>query len=257
MLTTDRIPSYEMHETEPRIVETFTVLDLDRTLLASDTLVELMYNELVRAGIPADKATSDLSFIYDQTGTSFSLFEHMAQEFGEEAVNIVKEAMLTQAKQGLLTHDDVLCEGAKELVDYLINSDIPHAVLTFGEQNFQDFKIMLTRAILNKTEEELPALVTSIHRKAEWIADAWDTDGERFVVPMELTGGVPVEAEGIVVIDDKSSNLTSNNSRIKGILVDNSNNRPSESLSTAHLAEYVEALPLTRIAELQALNSAK
>lgn len=256
-MTGHEVPT-DMHEKEPRIVETFVVLDLDRTLFPTDDFVDLIYDELMKQGVPADKTGEDKSFVYSQTGTSFSLFDHMAQEFGEARMNAVMQSIEQLVKDGTVTAEMLLCKGTKELLEYLDQHQIPHAILTFGEQGLQDFKIKLTRLLLNKTGEELPATVTSLHKKAAWIADAWeqDDDSKGLHVPASITGGELIHAKNVVVIDDKVSNLVSDSEQVKGILVNNSSNRPVGSLSTEDLAEYLDVgLPLERISHFQSLNN--
>ena len=251
-------PMYERHNMEPRIVETFTVLDLDRTLLDSDTLVGLLYNELQKLGIPADELNLDQAFARDQTGNSFSLLEHLVHEYGQELVTGAMQSVRDLAQNGELPAEAIVCPGANELLDYLDDNNIPHAILTFGENDYQQFKIEVVRAVLGKTEATLPATITSEPKKAEWISHTWEGDGsgERFHVPVSISGDEQIQASYVVVVDDKSSNITSQNEHVKGILVNNTQVRPTGSLSTADLAEYLQAgLSLGRISDLQLLNA--
>ncbi len=255
---TQQEPTHERHGMEPRVVETFVVLDLDRTLLDTDNLIGLLYDQLRTKGLDSSQLLQDQEFIHDQTGKSFSLLEHLTYRYGQQLIDEAMLEVLQLAERGEIPKEILFCPGAEELLNYLDDNAIPHAVLTYGEQTFQRFKMSVVRSVLGKTENSLPATITSESKKAEWISHTWEGDGtgERFHVPTSISGGEQIQTSNVVIIDDKLGNITSENEHVNGILVHNAQVRPTGSLSTADLAEYLQAgLSLHRIARLQSLNS--
>lgn len=255
MTTHDPTPRH--YEREPRLVETFAVIDLDRTLLNTGALVELLYAQFHEHGFTAEQITGELAFIEQQTGTSFSLFEYIETTHSKDLLESILEKVLLLAEDGVLDGDTLLCAGADRLLELLEYKDVPHAILTYGNELDQAFKLSLIRKLLGKTANELPAAITDEPKKAAWISATWDDVDQAggIAVPEAIAGETRLRARNIVVIDDKQGNLDSDNPAVMGILVNNSEARPSSSTSTADLVEYLEAgMPLTNIAHFQAMH---
>jgi hypothetical protein len=239
------------YEQEPRFVDTFVVLDLDRTLLETDALVELLCMQLLNHGISREQIDADLLFIHRQKGASFKLLDFFEAQYGKGLFDIVKREILELAKNGELK-EGLLCEGAPELIGKLGASSTPFCVLTYGEEHSQRFKLELVEQLFGQDEVQLHAVVTKETNKAAWIEKNWQHDESgRVVVPNDGYASSELRATTVVVIDDKLSNLKSGDDRIRGILVNNGNDRPKDSLSTADVAKLItHGVPLDEIAQV-------
>lgn len=226
-------------EDEPRIVDEVVVLDLDRTLLDSSAVTQLVLESMAHHGVGANRITEAIEYVESQTGNSFYLFDYIEREFSAATLEaIVKEIMQNDALLMELK-DDLLCPGADKLVYALESQGTPALILTYGEQNYQSFKIDLFRKLVGKSNKELPGIVTDVANKSKWVEENW------FIRPDEL-GEVPIEIRGetllarlVSIVDDKISHLQATDSRVVGALVDN-RIPPAEGVATTlELADAV------------------
>lgn len=230
-----KIADHELsHEVVPRRVDVFTVLDMDRTLLDTDAVTERLCRQLEHHGVSPRQIEADLVFIRKQEGKSFSLLEYLEAQYGPELFSIVKQEM--QERVGRDDAEELLCDGAPELLRALDDTDIPYAILTFGEPANQDFKLTLLRKLLGRSTADLHATVTDVSHKATWLAEAWAAENG-FEIPAIFYGGVPLRAAQVVIVDDKLANLVSPNQNVHGILVDNT----KKTHSTAEVARQLNA----------------
>lgn len=240
----------------PRNVDTFAVLDLDRTLLNTGTLVDLMCMQLLHHGVTMDQIKKDIDFVHRSDGLSFSMLDFIEAQYGPARYTAVMHEIEAQVKDGLLT-DQLLCRGTNEMLTALEANDIPYAVLTYGEPVNQQFKLTLLRHMVRRSEARLHAAVTDKTKKAAWISgDEWAAEGaEGFAVPASIFPQAALHARYVVVVDDKPSNLESDNAAVMGILVDNG---PDDgALTTADVARLLNAgTALTAIAEASSVARA-
>jgi hypothetical protein len=239
----------ERAEYMPRSVETFAVLDLDRTLLESGVLVDLMCMQLLNHGVSIEQVQKDIDFVRRNNGQSFSMLDFLEAQYGQEKYMSIMQEIEEQVKNGELT-SELLCEGTQELLAALDAHDVPYAVLTYGERLNQEFKVTLLRHMVNRGTKQIHATVTSESKKATWIAGIeWKADGkEGFAVPAFVYPQADLHAKHIVVIDDKLANLESDDDAVRGILVDNT--KGSSALTTADVARMLaEGTDLLAIAE--------
>lgn len=214
-------PATTEHETESRHVETFAVLDLDRTLFNTDAFIDIVCMMLTQHGISPEVALDTIARIKDQTGGSVPLFEDLGNTFAEDVLEAVREEILRLASEGEL-RDILLYDGSREILDMLDELEVPFGVLTYGKETEQQYKIDLFRLLVNREPARLPAMPTDERLKGNWIHGAWkQADG--FIVPVDFTESAPVFAERIVILDDKPDNLLSPDPTVGGILIDNSN----------------------------------
>lgn len=230
--------TYRRHETEPRHVETFAVIDLDRTLLDTSTLVDMLLLQLHDHGYDARQVSGFIDFIHSRTGSSLSLREFFESsiEDGEVLYGTVKQELLQLAEGGELT-DELLYAGAAELLDTLDETDVPFAILTYGDVADQDFKLSLLRMLTSRQIGELHATITTEREKARWISHTWSQDG-LLHVPDDIYGHAPIVADSVVVLDDKPQNLHSESSAVRGILIDNHH----QSAGSISIVELVVAI---------------
>ncbi len=211
--------SYEM---EPRHVEAFALIDLDRTLLNTPLLVDMLLLQLHDHGFTAEQVREHIQHIHSRAGKSLSLSEYFSAEFdnGGALFAVLKQEIIELAEtEGLV--DDLLYSGSKELLDALDEKTIPFAILTYGNVADQDFKLNLLRLLTKREVSRLHATVTDQPSKAKWVAENWD-QGSGLAIPNDIYSTESLIAEYVVVIDDKIANLTSANTNVLGILMDNS-----------------------------------
>lgn len=232
------------HEHAPTVVDVFAVLDMDRTLLDTAAVTERLCRQLERHGVSSRQVDSDLRFIEAQVGQSFSLLDFLEAQYGSELFSVVKQEVQEQVELGEFS-EGLLCDGASELLESLENSGVPFAVLTYGEQANQDFKLSLLRNLLGRSTADLHAVVTEVPNKASWIAEEWAHD-DGFTIPAVMHASATLIAREIVVIDDKLANLTSGDRRIWGILVDNTGTSRRTTLEVAKRLN--ERQSLTKVA---------
>jgi hypothetical protein len=224
------------YEQEPREVETFGVFDLDRMLLKSDELVDLLCNGFIAYGVPPEDIAKDKSYIHAQKDRDFSATDYLLERYGEEALSGVKEDLLVLAQAGELA--GLLYPGARELLETMDELKVPFGILTYGEVPNQQFKLDLVRAIMQRDESSLPAKITDEKSKSHWMHQEWAQPDGRLLVPAEFTRGRAVLANHIVLLDDKQRHLRSPYKKVRGIWIDNE----AAKESTVTLLEVVERL---------------
>ena len=232
-------PQPTNHENQPMIVDEVVVLDLDRTLLNSSAVTQLVLESMALHGVSEDRIQEAIAYVEAQTGNSFHLFDYIERQFSIATLDeIVGELMQNEP----LLHgrkNELLCAGADTLVYALEAQGTPAMLLTYGDQNYQSFKIDLFRKLIDRTNTQLPGIVTDVANKAMWVGENWfsrpDGLGE---VPVKILKQI-VLARMVSVVDDKISNLESTDERVVGVLVDNRTAITEGVLSTLELAEAV------------------
>ncbi len=245
----------ERAERQPRSVETFAVLDLDRTLMNSGVLTDLLCMQLLNHDVSIDQIRKDIDFVRRSDGMSFSTLDFILAQYGTAKYTSVMHEIEEIVKEGGLK-DELLCNGTIELLNALEAQDVPYAVLTYGERINQEFKLTLLRHMVNRSARQLHATVTSESNKASWIASGeWKVEGENgFTVPAFIYPQADLHANYVVVIDDKLSNLESDDDAVLGILVDNA--KGTNALSTAEVARLLtEGMDLRAIANISATRT--
>jgi len=243
-------------ERQPRSIETFAVLDLDRTLMNSGVLTDLLFMQLLNHGVSIDQVQKDIDFVRRSDGMSFSTLDFILAQYGTAKYTSVMHEIEEIVKEGGFKNE-LLCDGTLELLNALEAQDVPYAVLTYGERINQEFKLTLLRHMVNRSAKQLHATVTEESNKASWIAsDEWKSEGkQRFTVPAFIYPQADLHANYVVVIDDKLSNLESNDDAVLGILVDNA--KGTGALSTAEVARLLaDGMDLRAVADISAARTA-
>ena len=225
------------------VEELFVVLDLDRTLLATDHLTTLMCDYLVRAGGVTEADAHDaLAVIRASHGQSFSTLAYMAQRFGSDPVDRMVDQLQKDAYDGRLSDGRLLYEGASvRLLDALDAQGVPFAVLTYGERINQEFKLSLYRNLTARNKATRPAVVSNQPRKGDWIHAHWyDRANGHMTIPGEFTGARTMRVRRVIIIDDKLANLESPDGMVAGIHIDNSLEPAAGRWSLAALLGQIE-----------------
>jgi hypothetical protein len=226
-------------EQEPRRVDTFVVLDLDRTLLLSDNLTAVLCKAMHQHGVSLEEIEQVNAHIFKQMGTNFSGTAYIKERYGEQMLADVMADTMAAAEAGEL-EEILLPSGTRELLDLLDETTVPFGVLTFGEEKNQQFKIDLLRAMINRPEDRLPATVTSEPSKSHWMHDTWEQEDGSFMIPVSFTNSQAVVAQQLVTLDDKMVNLLSYDENVRGILINNNENAP-RGISIAKLVEALRS----------------
>jgi hypothetical protein len=170
-------------------LETYYVLDLDRTLL--DTIKATKYMEGVIALHDANLSAvltqqfESSSFL----GESFSMRDFIVEQVGEEEMQKIEIKF-----KAITASEDLLMPGAKDLIDFI--ATVPSTacgIMTYGSISGQTMKIEASGL------GDMPFLITQETFKGAVIA-SWRQDDELYHVPDELGGYI---AKEIVFVDDK------------------------------------------------------
>ncbi len=237
-------------ELEPRIVDELVVLDLDRTLINSSVVQQLVLSSLGHHGVSADRIEEAMAYAEAQTGNSFFLFDYIEEHFSGDILEVIVKDIMNNDDL-LEDWPDLLCLGADKLIDALQEQGTPCMILTYGEDNYQQFKIDLFRKLVASTSDELPAIITGTSNKSEWVASEWfNDDHELGEIPASVMGE-PLLVGIVTVVDDKVGNLQTSDERVVGVLVDNNTDPAPGVVSTAELANAaVSGIHLREIASL-------
>ena len=76
-------PSPYNRELEPRVVEELAVLDLDRTLINTSKITELVFSFLAKSGVEPGRIYEAMEYVEAQSGNSFFLFDYIEAEFSK------------------------------------------------------------------------------------------------------------------------------------------------------------------------------
>ena len=170
-------------------IETFYVLDLDRTIFDTIKSTELMEGVIALHDAELSAALTQKFEEYSQLGESFSMRDFIVEQVGEDEASKIETAFEENAQT-----KDLLLPGARELMAYI--RSLPNAalgILTYGSVLGQTMKI--TAGGLS----DVPFLVTAETFKGAQIA-TWRGDDDLYHLPDELCG---YTAKSIVFVDDK------------------------------------------------------
>jgi hypothetical protein len=207
------------HETEPIVVDTFVVFDLDRTGLNNDGYTHVLCLQMIDHGLTAEQANAEYEHIVGQYGKSFAAIDYFESKFGADTTARVVEEIEEMAKTGELD-DDLLALGIKESLDHLSAQGVPFAVLTYSTSvPNQRHKLGMFADMVGRPD--LQYEITTVPQKGVSIESTWyDKEGDTFTVPFSY-GDRLVVARNIVIVDDKLHNLESSNKHVTGIWIDN------------------------------------
>ena len=202
-------------EKPPRIVERFIVVDMDRTLLASDEFVRYLYDVYALDG---EQRQIVQQHVKDSKGSGFDAFGYLQQHYpdrlqgfegesGEVEVEVIADWVIE--RHGLpKLQEDLLISGTTELFRAIDARQVPHGVLTAGSDTYQRLKAAVLRRLL--VRPALPVMVVAagdVPDKTAMLVDAcWKDDRQLFLLPVQLSGET-IAAKNLVVIDDKDQNL--------------------------------------------------
>lgn len=175
-------------------IDTFYIVDFDRTLADSDKLLQVFVeitNQYIN--LPLDrieKIDADIKAKGDSFDTASYVRDHLAEQ-GESELWERLEKQFIHESRAL----NMLLPGANELLEYLNKQHLSHGILTYGNPLWQHLK--LTAAGFNHVHR----IVTTNKHKGVLIS-SWQRDDGLFHLPPEFGN---VVTNKIVLIDDKAA----------------------------------------------------
>lgn len=189
----------------------FIVLDMDRTLL--DTAAYSLVLMDAFGVTPGDKKKI-MAVLNRHAGNNFDLYSYlMAHAPTDEG--IIQRHMLAAATPALLM------PGVQEFIARLDGTGDAYGILTTGAPQNQALKLVVVRALLGKSAQELPAEITHVANKsADFALKRWRPAKKAFYINEQLSGVRGGRfAEYVLLVDDKATNLTTLHAQITALHV--------------------------------------
>ncbi len=180
------------------------VIDLDRTLVDTDKIVEMLAISLNQQGYDGSALIDKIEKA--RLSESDINAKEAIDSLGKGVWESVWEYFRNEAKKKTLVFDD-----AQLFLDSLKSAKAPHIILTFGiSKDWQDLKLMSTGL------DRVPTIVTGSREKGKTI-NSWKGNAGVYVPP----GFAELSASSVVLVDDRPnafSDITGND--LKGYLLD-------------------------------------
>lgn len=170
----------------------FIIVDLDRTLVDSDKLLEIFIeisNEFIQ--IPKEQieaADRDVKLRGDSFDTAGFVRDFLNASGQIELWDKLTKKFISESR-----HLNYLLPGAAELLDYLNNGGHKYGILTYGNPLWQHLKLSASGF------NHVPRIVMEQKEKGRLIR-SWQ-DGDKFVIPEEFGGGT---YDSVILLDDKA-----------------------------------------------------
>lgn len=213
-------------------------VDLDRTLMRTDTAFGLISHAAADHGVPGDVLEAEKRAVEASRG-SFDVLGHISGQVGSDTLEQIKEEFVAHADPGNLLYD-----GAVELFDTLERRGAPYLILTYGGQDWQALKLKAA-GLFDRRH-----LITDEKDKGRLIAGWKQADSGLYVPPTD--DGPELAAESVVLIDDKPSSFDGLPGDCKGILVrhngevlkaSQNGEIPSNVVAVGGIREVISSLP--------------
>lgn len=175
------------------LFDTFYIIDFDRTLVDSDTLLEIFISVASQYGDISYEQIKKIDIDKKSKGISFDAAEYVHEALSKSG-SFAQWSQLEQHYRWECRARSVLMPGAAQLLDSLQVSTRQYGILTYGDPMWQ--KLKLSASGLGR----VPRIVTTQKTKGGLIA-GWQNDDNLFELPDEFGGGL---ATRIILIDDKA-----------------------------------------------------
>lgn len=211
----------------------FIALDMDRTLFDSTEYASVIIEALNLSEVEEREAKEVLKHEY---GNNFDALSYLVGIKGVDYKTAYK-LILNRSKKHRRA---LLMPGVANLILTLDNTGDSYGILTTGTKVNQDLKLAILRDLLNKNETSLPAEVTEVSDKSlDFIENRWDEKRQAFHIDAELCGKKGgAYAKTVVLIDDKSTNLTAKHPHV--VLMHVPVNPTAEEHTLNSVAEYIK-----------------
>lgn len=183
-------------ETPSNSLDTFYIVDFDRTLADSDKLLQVFVgvtNQYIHLPIEQiEKIDADIKAKGDSFDTATYVRDHLATQGASDQWEKLEKQFIHEARSL-----NMLLPGANELLDFFEVRGDSYGILTYGNPLWQHLK--LTASGFNHVRR----IVTTDKHKGMLIS-CWQRDDGLFHLPAEFGGG---EVVRIVLIDDKAASF--------------------------------------------------
>lgn len=204
------------------VIDVYTAIDLDRTILKSTAM---LYENIVPAlkvvnGFDEETIELILTRERELRGQAFDFIAYgdkLASEHGLGPIVIseLAEAIVDRQREasGQVKDDfveSILVNGTLQLMHELSSrAGERWGIMTSGGVRTQSLKYQIVSTIVReKLELSFPVQIISTEYKARTIVDEWyDRALELFILPDVVTGGRPLAARAVRLLDDKQQNL--------------------------------------------------
>lgn len=177
-------------------IDTFYIVDFDRTLADSDKLlqvfIEITNQYIILPLSQVEKIDADVKAKGDSFDTASYVRNHLADQGDLDLWDRLEKQFIHESRSL-----NMLLPGANELLDFLNQNNLAHGVLTYGNPMWQHLK--LTAAGFNHVHR----IVTTNKHKGLLIS-SWLKDDGLFHMPPEFGGAT---ARRVVLIDDKAASF--------------------------------------------------
>ena len=177
-------------------IDTFYIVDFDRTLADSDKLlqvfIEITNQYIILPLSQVEKIDADVKAKGDSFDTASYVRNHLADQGDLDLWDRLEKQFIHESRSL-----NMLLPGANELLDFLNQNNLAHGVLTYGNPMWQHLK--LTAAGFNHVHR----IVTTNKHKGLLIS-SWQKDDDLFHMPSEFGGAT---ARRVVLIDDKAASF--------------------------------------------------
>lgn len=179
------------------------VLDVDRTILDTDALVDALISHARAMSGGEDIANQIAVTEREARGKSFDLIGELA-----------KVQRLATYEQLESSAPALVYDGVAELMAFTQQRNIPVMLLTFGSLGGQALKVALLESVLDR---RLPKVIlTEDSSKALWIAERRQAD----VYELTDDAGESIYCHEVILFDDKEKNLTPKDEHIYPVHID-------------------------------------
>ncbi len=197
---------------QSNILDTFYIIDFDRTLARSDDL-RLLFEEVAfeETAIPAEQIKQG-ELIYRN---NFDVAGYLRNLLKQEAPNSDAETVVARVKKLFVEkglQEDFLEPYAAQLLEELAKKDMAFGILTSGGEEWQRAKIQASGL------DRIPHMIIGTVKKSELMAEWKQPDG-MFLLPDTLTGRGICRARRIVFLDDKPVSFEGIPEGVEGIWV--------------------------------------
>lgn len=193
-------------------MKTFYALDLDRTLIDTERLYEVLDIVLGRdTAINLDQLREERMAI-ETYGESFNTIHRIKQLLVETHSDVnwqhIQRAFIAEARQA-----NMLEPYAAELLTTLDGKSLPYGIITFGYEAWQLTK-MEAAGLMN-----VPRVVTRVKEKGRLLTNWKNTDGSFTIPSVMMCDLKPCAVESIVFLDDKAVSFTDMPIDVRGVFV--------------------------------------
>jgi len=171
----------------------FFVIDFDRCLTKGEAFALLLIEVLDELGVISYVELIEAKDLVESSGGTFQTLTYL-RDRGYLDAETEEKAARTFKEKAKANRSKYVADDADELFAYLLAEQIPHAIISFGENSYQELKIQAAGFA------DMPHQIVSHPRKSDELRSWLDKDG-RYVLP-RIFGGQTVSE--IVLIDDKA-----------------------------------------------------